>query len=491
MLLVLVACAGPEGLVRVQGNGYFDPSDLDFGEQTIAQVATRPVRFTNTSGDAIQILGVEFDPPTNGFGLRLRDGGVFRNTVVPRGGTAQLEVTFGPDREGEIATTMLVITESLEIPLTLRGRGRRIEPARLEVVPTSIAFTTALVGESATQAMTIKNVGERSGRLVRAATSAPFGIRSSDGTPLGAIELDPDESVALTVTYAPTTGGAHAAELYLDLEEDAVSVPLTGEAVAPGSLSCDRQLVEFGDVARGEAVEAPVRCTASGPYRLAALDVTPGAFEVVGVSPAVGSTFQTFQFSVRFFSRGVAARHQGSVTLVATHGEQTVVDLSAATVDPPLAEVDLRASLAWQTDVDIDIHFVRRPGLPFMLANDCHFEAPTIDWNVPGEEADDPFLSSDITTGPAEEHVTMSDGASAAYEVYAYYNQHPASGPPPTPTTVTIALRDQAAASFSRTLTTCGTLWHVGTIRHDTTPPRFDAVNTESLDYRALASCAN
>ena len=142
----------------------------------------------------------------------------------------------------------------------------------------------------------------------------------------------------------------------------------------------------------------------------------------------------------------------------------------------------------WDTDVDLDVHFVRQGGLPFMAGNDCHFEAPTLDWNTADDETDDPFLDNDLTTGGGAETISMADTAGGTYEVYVFLNRHPLPLPP-TPTTVTIHLRGQPDAVRNRTLASCGTMWHVGNVIAGTNPPRFDVVDTESSDYVPFADC--
>ncbi|MEQ8977468.1 MAG: hypothetical protein RL846_06040, partial [Deltaproteobacteria bacterium] len=109
--LALAACTGESGgLTRVAGSGYFDPPSIDFGAQPIGDVARIPVRFTNSSGTGFQVLDVQYEPPADGFGLRLEGGGSLRNSIVGRGASVALEATFGPDREGPVEVMALVQT---------------------------------------------------------------------------------------------------------------------------------------------------------------------------------------------------------------------------------------------------------------------------------------------------------------------------------------------------------------------------------------------
>ncbi|MEQ8279115.1 MAG: choice-of-anchor D domain-containing protein [Deltaproteobacteria bacterium] len=487
--LALAACTGESGgLTRVAGSGYFDPPSIDFGAQPIGDVARIPVRFTNSSGTGFQVLDVQYEPPADGFGLRLEGGGSLRNSIVGRGASVALEATFGPDREGPVEVMALVQTEDLEIPLELAGVGQRVEPAVLVANPTTVDFGEVAVGGRATQPLTLTNGGERAGRFARAIGRAPFDASLESGAAIPATDLEPGDTIAAEVGFAPLNVGAYDEVVRFLLDGgDQTVVQVRGTAVAAGTLSCAVTSFAFGPVERGDEARIPVTCTATGAYRVGSIVSDSGEIVVASVTPAIGSSVTTLQFELVFRARGVAHAVEADITITATHGEQTVLSVTAEVVDLPASEVDLVAAIDWVASADIDLHLVRQGGLPFMQENDCHFEAPTIDWNTLGEDADDPFLSRDVTNGPAEEQISMENGSTGVYDVFVFLND----GAQLVAVDAEILLRNQAPIPLSRTLDGCGVMWHVGTIRHDLGPPRFEVADTVSTNYMAFADCAN
>lgn len=491
IVLGLAACTGEAGgLTRVEGSGYFDPPSVDFMEQPIGEVARVPVRFTNTSGAELQVLDVQYEPPADGFGVRVEGGGSFRNSIVRPGGTVALEATFGPDREGPVTVMALVQSDELEIPLELSGEGRRVEPAHLDANPTTVSFGEVAVGGRATQPLTLTNVGEREGRFVRAIQRAPFDATLPGGGAIPARDVAPGDVFSVEIGFAPLQVGTFDEVIRFALEGgDQTTVQVRGTAVAAGTMTCATTQIDFGPVERGDDARQTVQCTATGAYRVASIVSDSNEVDVLSVSPAIGNAVTTLQFEVRFRATGVAHTVDANVTITATHGERNVVRVLAETVDPPASELDLAAIIRWTAAADVDVHFVRQGGLPFMPENDCHFEAPTIDWNVIGNPVDDPFLSRDVQTGPAEERISMEDGSNGIYEVYAFINDVTTSAP--VTVQAEVVLRGQAPTRLTQTLSGCGVLWHVGRIRHDVTPHRFETTDTLVLDYMAFADCAN
>jgi hypothetical protein len=487
----LVAC-GEEtaGFARVAASGYFEPERVDFGTQGLGATHNRELLFTNASGDELLVTDVSFDPPLDAYAARLADGATLKGARLARGEERMVRVIFGPSEERRYDTTMLVTSESLQIALPIMGAGRLIPPATLALTPSSITFTDPIeVGREVQQNLRMQNVGELSGRLVRIEASAGVRVVNRDGTPASpSVEMAPNDSVDLSLYYRPLSEGALSPIVRFHTDADVITeLPIRGDAVRAGALSCDTNRIDFGPVTRGSTIRTSIRCDVTGgAYTLASVSLVPTAegMAIENASAGPDARLTQLTFDVSFRANGLPRAVSSSVEILAAAGQRVSIPINTSVVPPPVGQAALTLTLSWTApNTDIDLHLVRAGNNPFAAPHDCHFGAKTLDWNLIGDDRDDPFLDQDDTLGPGTEQITMLDGGSGSYEVWVQYYAHPAGAPNAVDVELSYQLTGGAMGLRTRTLNTCGNMWHVGTIRFDQQPPTFTAADTETNVY--------
>ncbi len=139
--------------------------------------------------------------------------------------------------------------------------------AVIEVTPQSLTFTEVAVGTRATQTFTIANVGSAAGTaevgVAQGAAQALYTV-----IPSGAIALQPGDSVAVDVVYAPVDPSV-ADSAYLVVTTGValfVNVGLSGSAVAPTcSYVFSPQAINFGENRPGTDSTTTFTITDVGP----------------------------------------------------------------------------------------------------------------------------------------------------------------------------------------------------------------------------------
>lgn len=487
----LVACGeDTAGFARVAASGYFEPERLDFGTQGLGATHDRELLFTNASGDELLVTDVSFEPPLDAYAARLSDGATLKGARLARGEERMIRVIFGPSEERRYDTTMLVTSETLQIELPITGAGRLIPPATLALTPSSITFTDPIeVGREVQQNLRMQNVGELPGRLVRIEASSGIRVVNRDGSPASpSMTLAPNEAVDLSLYYRPLSEGALNPIVRFHTDADVVTeLPIRGDAVRAGVLSCDSNRIDFGPMARGTMSRRSIRCDVTGgAYTLANLGLSPSAesLGIEGASAGPGARLTQLTFDVVFRASGLPREVTSNVEILAAAGQRILIPVSGIVVPPPPGQAALTLGIAWTAaNTDIDLHLVRAGNNPFQPTHDCHFGAKTLDWNVAGDDSDDPFLDQDDTLGPGTEQITMLQGGSGSYEVWVQYYAHPAGAPSAVDVELNYRLVGGAMGVRNRTLSTCGNMWHVGTIRFDQQPPTFTAVDNETNLY--------
>jgi hypothetical protein len=491
----LVACGDEgSGIVRVKAEGFFDPVALDFGVRALGISHNLDLVMTNSSGAELLVTDVTWEPSTDAFAARLAEGGTLKGAKLDRNQKRNLKMIFGPGEEKAYSTTMVVVSDDLEIELPIEGVGRRVEPARLTVSPASITFIEPIeVGREARQPLRIENAGELPGFLSVISTPPGMSVLDLDGSNAApSMEIAAGDGVDIELRFRPqTTGAFEETARFITNGGVETELPVRGTAVTAGTLTCDRTSLEFGTAARGSEVRRMVTCdVAGGIYTLEQITFNTGspllAMENVSASPGVSLTRLTFELVFR--PLGLPQQVSGTVAIQSATG-QTVTIAVTGSVEPPAPEAaELALVLSWSTpNTDFDLHFVRSGSVPFQVNQDCHFAQKTLDWNQSGNSRDDPFLDRDATTGPGTEQLTMIEAGTGTYDVYVQFFRQPNTFPAPM---LTLALTVQGGPNLNlmRTMGTCGNTWRVGTLHFENSPPTFSAIDDETNAYAGFAT---
>ena len=487
---------GQTELQRVEGSGFFEPAQIEFGIRPVGTAHRVVTGFRNSSGAEFRIRRLDFDPIVDVFEATRTGGSSLIGQRLRYGQLLDVEVTFRPPVTGSFETTLFVQSEAIEVPLRLTGRAEDVAPGRPGLSPERLAFAPVPAGAVARRLVRLNNDGDTEASLVLVQIPSPFSVVAADGAalsmPVG--PLVPGAGIDVEVMFASEVQGSFEATAQFTFDTGQTArLSVTAEALRPGDVSCSPRLIDLGEVPRGISVYKRVICQVTGgPFTLQRLSLSKGSsdrFSVAGLPDGIGPG-RAIGFDVGFQSAGSSGRHRGSIELSGTHGVTTSVFLMAETVPPKPFEADLMVSMVWNTpETDLDLHVVRQPGAPFGV-DDCYFEAKNPDWGRPEIRNDDPVLDLDDRNGLGPETMDLLAAADGVYDLYVHFFGFDRPSLPATHVEVKIMLRDGTVVVRSAILATCGEMWHLGRYVHAGHERRFEPSDGRSTEFQANASPA-
>ncbi|WP_124848090.1 S-layer family protein [Acidipila sp. EB88] len=249
------------------------PTSYTFPAQGVGSTSTTTAGFTlkNTGTAALSVSQVATTPSdyaqTNQCG-----------TTLAAGASCTITVSFTPTTTGDRPGTLTVRgnVPSGAVTATLDGTG--LTPGAISLTPATLTFPTTTTGSSsAAMTATAKNTG---GAPVQINSLAIAGTNSADFT-LGsggtcAGMLASGASCTIPVVFSPTQTGARTAQLQLAAAATGSPflVSLSGNAVAPASVSLSPVSLSFASTAQGTTTAAQT-ITASNTGGVAAQLGTP------------------------------------------------------------------------------------------------------------------------------------------------------------------------------------------------------------------------
>jgi hypothetical protein len=221
------------------------PTSHDYGQVQIGTSTQYIFQLTNTGSSALTIrsrwkTGQDFS--YSKFRLPI--------TLQPGQG-AQVRINFAPSTTGNIAGTIILISDALNPHLTVgvSGTGVAANAATLSVAPTNLNFGNVTVGSSASLQLTFS-------AAQGAVTISSAQLNSSEFTLSGLVlpeTIAAGQSATAAVVFTPNASGTASATL--TLASDAINspntVPLTGVGVAVQAHSADLSWTTSQDVVIG------------------------------------------------------------------------------------------------------------------------------------------------------------------------------------------------------------------------------------------------
>lgn len=257
--------AGTTTIVPMTGTGLAPtigvaPTSLSFGSVLLNTPRVLALTVSNTGTSTLNVTNItsnngQFVPSATSF------------TVAP-GGSQSVNVTFTPTALGNRSGTLSIIHNDALTgsPTTLSMSGTGINPV-IAVAPATLAFGTVQAGSSSALSLTVSNTGTSD--LVVSGVSSSNPRFSPD---LTSFTVGPGANRAVSVTFAPTAGGAQTGTLTLthNATGGTTSVSMTGTGASP-AISLSPSSLAFGNVAVG--ANASLALTVSNPGT-AVLNVT-------------------------------------------------------------------------------------------------------------------------------------------------------------------------------------------------------------------------
>lgn len=192
------------------------------------------------------------------------------------GESLDLPVLFTPAVTGAVTATLTVGTNLGPVLLDLHGVG---SAPGLASTPATLAYGQVPTGTTKSLTAVIANTGVANETVT--AVSAPGGPYTASGLPAVGQVITPAQSVAVSVTYAPTVAGSFPALLTISSTSGTLTVPLTATAVTgQGHLTLTPAATDLGQVAVGTSrtVTFDIANTGNIPVRITKAKAPAGVF---------------------------------------------------------------------------------------------------------------------------------------------------------------------------------------------------------------------
>ena len=236
------------------------PVDVDYGEIKVGASVTVPVKVTNLTNQVLQLAGGGFNDPGAFSASAGSCGG-----GLPANGSCALNYSFRPTSSGQVftASTTIVFSNgavgSTGQVLKFRGSGTE---SLAQVTPVAIDFGDALLGQTLTVPVTLRNTHDAAVSLAGGGVGSG-GFSGSIGTcnPSG---VAAGTSCAFNYSFTPVATGMANGSTGISLSAPtnlSMYSPLTlkgnGVLHAPGANVYPRS-VDFGNVKIGRTASVPV-----------------------------------------------------------------------------------------------------------------------------------------------------------------------------------------------------------------------------------------
>lgn len=307
-----------------------NPTSLSFGNVVIGANKTLSETLTNTGGSSLTISAATI----TGSGMSIT--GLTLPVTLNAGQSTTFSVRFSPPAAGAVSGNLTITSNGSNPTLTVPVSGTGVTPGALDPTPDSLAFGSVTVGSSASLSMTLTNTGGANVTISQAnVTGSGFSIT---GLTLPAT-LTPAQSVSFTVKFTPTAAGNVSGNIAVisNGSNSPLNIPLSGDGLAPGSLTANPTSVSFGNVIIGSSKTVAVTVTNTGGVNVTISNAatTGASFSFTGPNlPLTLGAGQSTTFNT-IFTPPSAGTKNGSLTITSDANNPTLtVPLQGVGVTP-------------------------------------------------------------------------------------------------------------------------------------------------------------
>src|SRR3984885_9016561 len=330
---------GGTAAVALSGTGTADANpqltlsapSLSFGSETVNTAKTQTLTLTSSGTSAVTVSSAAI----TGAGFTIV-GGTLPATLNPNQ-TLALQVQFEPTATGAASGQLSISSNSTTggtAVVTLSGTCTAAANPQLTISAPSLSFGSETVNTSKTLSVTLTSSGTSAVTVSSAAiTGAGFTIV---GGTLPAT-LNPNQTLALQVQFAPTATGAVTGQLSISSNSTtggtaAVALSGTGTAAANPQLTVSASSLSFGSLTVNTTSTLSVTLTSSGTsaVTVSSAAITGAGFTIVAQSfPATLNANQSVTLQVQFEPTTTgAASGQIAISSNSTTGGTAAVALS-------------------------------------------------------------------------------------------------------------------------------------------------------------------
>ena len=272
------------------------PANVAFGSVQVGGNSSKSETLTNTGGSSVTISQAS----VTGAGFSI--SGLTLPATLAVNQSIAFTVKFAPTAAGAVTGNLAIVSDASNSPLNIALSGTGDAPGQLSASPTSLAFGNVQVSSSSAKSETLTNTGGTTVTISQAnVTGAGYSV---SGLTLPAT-LAPSQSVAFTVTFAPTAAGSANGTLSIvsDASGSPLNIGLSGIGVTQGQVTPNPASLNFGNVVVGSSKTLTETLTNSGGSSLtiSAAAASGAGFSLSGLAlPLTLNAGQSTTFSVQF-----------------------------------------------------------------------------------------------------------------------------------------------------------------------------------------------
>jgi len=318
----LLGCGGLGGKQQSQGPGVLTPSpaSLNFGNVQTGTSQSLNEAVTNTGQSSLTIS--QFAVTGSGYTA----SGITAPLTLAAGDSASFSVQFAPSANGSSSGNIAFTTDDGTVNLPLSGTG--VPAGTLSATPGSISFGTVVIGNAASQTVTLANTGSDS-VTVTAATVTGTGFTDSGLTlPL---TLGANQTTTFSVSFAPTVTGSATGNVALTVTgAPELDIPLSGTGEAAGDLTASPTNVNFGTVIVGNTASQTetLQNVGGSNVTVTAASISGTEFSYTGLSvPLTLGPNQSATFTLKFTPASAGAA-SGTMSLTVNGSPNISIPLS-------------------------------------------------------------------------------------------------------------------------------------------------------------------
>ncbi len=240
-----------------QGTLTANPTSLAFGNVQDGSSTTLSETLTNTGGSTLTISAAS----ATGTGFSL--SGLTLPVTLTAGQSTAFSVKFAPTTAGAASGSVTITSNGSNPSLSIPLSGTGVAPGALTATPTSLAFGSVQVGNSANLSETLTNTG---GSTITLSAATPSGTGFSLSGLTLPLNLNANQSVTFTATFTPTSADAASGSISVvsTASNSPLAIALSGTGTAAGTLAVSPTTLAFGNVNVGSSSALGANLTASG-----------------------------------------------------------------------------------------------------------------------------------------------------------------------------------------------------------------------------------
>jgi hypothetical protein len=313
-------------------------SSIDFGTLSVGSTGSAILTISNTGNANLTVSVISLS------GTEFGVSGITTPTTISAGQSVPVALSFHPTASGAVTGGLTITSNDPTNPtetVTLTGTGSTAAAGQLQVSTAALSFGSVSTGSSATQQITLTNIGTGSLQITSlVVTGTGF---TSNGVAIPTT-VDPSGRVTLNVVFAPTSTGNVTGSVLIASNgtnsPTSISLTGTGTAAPTGQLQASSTSVSFGNVNTGSNATQQITLTNTGTaaVQISSVVASGSGYTVSGITTPVTLNPSSQAALSVVFAPTSAGSVTGSITITSNAtGSPLTIALSGVGVQPGLS----------------------------------------------------------------------------------------------------------------------------------------------------------